>query len=163
MNGIQEVGGSTPPGSTKYIAFSSTYLARGDAKLAVASAKTGSNTFRALAAAEPNNDEIQSNVGLSLQRLGEALRASGDIKGGLAADRDSLEIARALAGKEPGNRQFRTDVVLALWRLASAGDEPRTRLTEALKILNNLKLAAMLTPAQEEWITAIEDDLSKMP
>ena len=144
-----------------YIAFSSTYLARGNAELAVASAKTGCNIFRALAAAEPNNDEIQSNVGLGLQRLGEALRARGDIKGGLRADRESLEIARALASKEPGNRQFRTDVVLALWRLGSAGDEPRTRLTEALKILNNLKLAAMLTQAQEEWITAIEDDLSQ--
>ena len=95
--------------------------------------------------------------------MGEALRASGDVKGGLAADRESLEIARALASKEPGNRQFRTDVVLALWRLGSAGDEPRTRLTEALKILKNLKLAAMLTPAQEEWITMIEDDLSQRP
>jgi hypothetical protein len=146
-----------------YVEFSSTYLARGNAALAVASAKKGCNIFRALAAAEPSNDEIQSNVGLSLQRLGEALRASGDIKGGLTADRDSLEIARALASKEPGNRQFRTDVVLALWRLASAGDEPRTRLTEALKILNNLKLAAVLTQAQEEWITTIEDDLSQMP
>jgi len=146
-----------------YIQFSSTYLARGNTELAVASAKKGSDIFRALAAAAPNNDEIQSNVGLSLQRLGEALRANGDIKGGLGADRESLEIARALASKEPGNRQFRTDVVLALWRLASAGDEPRTRLTEALKVLQNLKLAAMLTPSQEEWITTIEDDLSRMP
>jgi type II secretory pathway pseudopilin PulG len=146
-----------------YIQFSSTYLARGHTELAVASAKKGSDIFRALAAAAPNNDEIQSNVGLSLQRLGEALRANGDIKGGLGADRESLEIARALASKEPGNRQFRTDVVLALWRLASAGDEPRTRLTEALKVLQNLKLAAMLTPSQEEWITTIEDDLSRMP
>jgi hypothetical protein len=146
-----------------YIQFSSTYLARGNTALAVASAKKGSDIFRALAAAAPNNDEIQSNVGLSLQRLGEALRANGDIKGGLGADRESLEIARALASKEPGNRQFRTDVVLALWRLASAGDEPRTRLTEALKVLQNLKLAAMLTPSQEEWITTIEDDLSRMP
>ncbi|MGO9698658.1 MAG: hypothetical protein ACLPX7_05285 [Xanthobacteraceae bacterium] len=146
-----------------YIQFSSTYLARGNTQLAVACAKKGSDIFRALAAAAPNNDEIQSNVGLSLQRLGEALRANGDIKGGLGADRESLEIARALASKEPGNRQFRTDVVLALWRLASAGDEPRTRLTEALKVLQNLKLAAMLTPSQEEWITTIEDDLSRMP
>lgn len=146
-----------------YIEFSSTYLARGNTELAVASAKKGSDIFRSLVKADPNNDEIQSNVGLSLQRLGEALRASGDVKGGLAADRESLEIARALASKEPGNRQFRTDVVLALWRLGSAGDEPRTRLTEALKILKNLKLAAMLTPAQEEWITMIEDDLSQRP
>ena len=146
-----------------YIQFSSTYLARGNTQLAVASARKGSDIFRALAAGAPNNDEIQSNVGLSLQKLGEALRASGDIKGGQAADRESLEIARALASKEPGNRQFRTDVVLALWRLASAGDEPRTRLTEALKILKYLKLAAMLTPNQEEWITTIEDDLSRVP
>ncbi len=39
---------------------------------------------------------------------------------------------------------MRTDVVLALWRLASVGDELRTRLTEALTILDNLKVAAML-------------------
>jgi hypothetical protein len=146
-----------------YIQFSATYLALGENQLAVASAKKGSDIFRALAAAEPNNDDIQSSVGLSLERLGEALRASGDIGGGLAADRESLEIARTLAGKEPGNRQFQTDVVLALWRLASAGDDPRVRLTEALKILKNLKLAAVLTPAQEAWIDAIEDELSKMP
>lgn len=146
-----------------YIQFSSIYLARGNPQLAVATARKGSDIFRALAAAAPNNDDIQSNVGLSLQRLGEALRASGDIKGGLAADRESLEIARELASKDPGNRQFRTDVVLALWRLASNGDEPQARLTEALKILRNLKLAAMLTPNQEEWITTIEDNLSRMP
>jgi hypothetical protein len=146
-----------------YIQFAATYLALGKTDLAVTSARKGSDIFRALAAAEPNNDDIQSNVGLSLQRLGEALRANGDVKGGLAADRESLEIARTLAGKEPGNRQFRTDVVLALWRLASAGDDPHRRLTEALKILENLKLAAMLTPAQEEWIGSIEDDLRQMP
>ena len=146
-----------------YIQFSSTYLARGNTQLAVASAKKGSDIFRALAAAAPNNDEIQSNVGLSLQRLGEALRASGDIKGGLGADRESLEIARALASKEPGQQAVsdrrRARVVAA----CVSGDEPRTRLTEALKILQNLKLAAMLTPSQEEWITTIEDDLSRMP
>ena len=119
--------------------------------------------FRALARAQPDNDDIQSDVGLSLVKLGETLRASGDLSGGLAADRESLEIARALANKQPRNRQFRTDVVLALWRLASAGDDPRARLTEALKILKNLKLAAMLPPAQEEWIGTIEDDLSHMP
>jgi hypothetical protein len=53
--------------------------------------------------------------------------------------------------------------VLALWRLASAGDDTRARLTEALKILKNMKLAAMLQPLQEEWIVTIEDELSHMP
>ena len=144
-----------------YVQFSATYLALGNSKLAVDSARNGTEIFRALAAAEPNNDFMQSNIGLSLAKLGEALRASGDNKGALAADRESLDIARTLAGKNPGNRQFRTDVVLALWRLASAGDDPRENLTEALKILNNLKLATMLTPDQEEWIGAIEKDLAQ--
>ncbi len=49
-----------------------------------------------------------------------------------------------------------------MWRLASAGDNPRERLTEALKILNNLKLAAMLTPAEEQWIDAIGSELAKL-
>ena len=105
---------------------------------------------------------MQSNVGLSLENLGEALRVSGDEDGALAADRESLDIARAVADKEPANKQFRTDVVLALWRLASVGDNPRERLIEALMILKNLKLAAMLTPAQEEWIGTIEGQLSRV-
>lgn len=99
---------------------------------------------------------------MSLGKLSETLRASGDSRGALAADRESLDIARTLADKEPGNKQFRTDVVLALWRLAVAGDNPRERLAEALKLLKYLKLAAMLTPAQEEWIAMIEGDLSKL-
>ena len=105
---------------------------------------------------------LQSDVGLSLDKLARHCAPAATVRGALAADRESLEIARALADKEPGNKQFRTDVVLALWRLASVGDNPRERLTEALKILKNLKLAAMLTPAQEEWIATIEDDLSKI-
>jgi hypothetical protein len=145
-----------------YVQFSSTYLALGDPKLAVDSARKGIEIFRGLSAAQPNNNDMQSDVGLSLQKLGEALRANGDINGGLAADRESLDVARALAAKDPGNKQFRTDVVLALWRLASVGDDPRARLTEALKILNNLKLAAILTPAQEEWIGMIANELAKL-
>lgn len=143
-----------------YDQLSATYVALGDGKLAADSARKGTGIFRALAAAEPNNDDMQSDVGLSLEKLAEALRAGGDYKGALAAERESLEIARALAAKEPGNTQFRSDVVLALWRLASAGDDPRARLTEALKILNNMKLAAVLTPAQEEWIGMISNQLA---
>jgi hypothetical protein len=143
-----------------YVQLSATYLVLGNTKLALDSARKGTGIFRALAATAPNNDDMQSDVGLSLAKLAEALRANGDIKGALAADRESLEIARSLASKEPGNRQFRTDVVLALWRLASAGDDSRARLIEALKILNNLKLAAMLTPAQEEWIGMITREVS---
>lgn len=145
-----------------YVQLSETFLALGNTGLAVDSAKKGTEIFRALAAAAPNNNDMLSDVGLSLEKLGAALRASGDKEAALTADRESLDVARALAAKEPGNQQFRTDVVLALWRLASAGDDPRARLTEALKILNNLKLAAMLTPAQEEWIGMISAELAKM-
>ncbi len=145
-----------------YVQLSATYIALGQTKLAVICARKGTDVFRALAAAEPNNQDTQSDVGLSLEKLAEALRASGDMSGALAADRESLDIARTVAAKDPGNKQFRTDVVLALWRLASAGDDPRARLTEALRLLNNLKLAAMLTPAQEEWIDTIAGELSKL-
>jgi tetratricopeptide (TPR) repeat protein len=145
-----------------HVQLSSAYLALGDVNLAIDDARKGVEIFRALAAAQPNNNDVQSDVGLSLEKLGEALRAGGDSRGALAADRESLEIARALAARDPGNRQFCTDVVLALWRLASVGDDPRARLTEALKILNNLKLAAMLTPAQERWIDQITNELANL-
>jgi hypothetical protein len=145
------------------IQFSATYLALGNTELAIDSARRGSDIFRALARGQPDNDDLQSNVGLSLAKLGEALRASGDFRGALAADRESLEIARAIAKRQPLNRQLQTDLVLTLWRLASVGDNSRGRLTEALKILKNMKLAAMLQPPQEEWIGTIEDELSHMP
>jgi hypothetical protein len=148
--------------ASMYVQFSATYLALGDMSRAVDSARKGTEIFRALAAADPKNNNMQSNLGLSLENLGEALRASGDVDGALAADRESLDIARAVADKEPANKQFRTDVVLALWRLASVRDNPREHLIEALLILKNLKLAAMLTPAQEEWIGTIEGELSRL-
>jgi len=148
--------------ASMYVQFSATYLARGNTKLAVDSAQKGTGIFRMLAGEQPSNNTVQSDIGLSLAKLSEALRASGDNKSALASDRESLDIARVLADKDPGNKQFRTDVVLALWRLASAGDNPRERLTEVLKLLKNLKLAAMLTPAQEKWIPTIESDLAKL-
>ena len=37
-----------------------------------------------MAAEQPNNNALQSDVGLSLGKLSEALRASGDGKGALA-------------------------------------------------------------------------------
>jgi hypothetical protein len=146
-----------------YIQFSATYLALGNTALAVETARKGTAIFRALAAAQSGDNAVQSNVGLSLQRLAAALRASGDANAALAADRESLAIARNLAGKEPANKQFQTDVVLALWRLASAGDDPRDRLTEAIMILKHLNLAAMLTSDQEKWIGIIEGELSRLP
>jgi hypothetical protein len=146
-----------------YIQFSATYLALGNTALAVDTARKGTAIFRALAATQRDNNGVQSNVGLSLQSLAAALRASGDGNAALAADRESLAIARNLAGKEPGNKQFQTDVVLALWRLASAGDDPRDRLTEAIMILKHLKLAATLTSDQEKWIGTIEGELSALP
>ena len=145
-----------------YVRFADAYLRLGDPKLAVDSARKGTRVFRALAEQNPNDNDLQSNIGLSLEKVGEALRASGDPKGSLAAYRDSLEIARAIAAKDPGNNQWRTDVVLSLWRLAAAGDQPRERLTEALKILNNLKLQAALSPDQEQWIPSIERDITNL-
>jgi tetratricopeptide (TPR) repeat protein len=148
--------------ASMYVQFSGTYLALGDSKRAVDRARKGTDIFRALAAADPNSNDLQSDVGLSLPKLAEALRAAGNNRDAVSADRESLAIARSLADKDPGNKQFRTDVVLALWRLAAIGDDPRDRFTEALKILKYLKLAALLSPAQEEWMTTIEHDLSKL-
>jgi hypothetical protein len=145
-----------------YIRFVDTYLRLGDPTLAVDSARKGTKIFRSLAEQKPNDNDLQSDIGLSLDKVGEALLASGDGKGSLAAFRDSLQISRDISAKDPGNNQWRTDIVLGLWRLASAGDQPRDHLTEALKILQNLKLAAALSPDQEKWTTAIEHDLSNL-
>ena len=101
-----------------YIAFSSTYLARGNAELAVASAKTGCNIFRALAAAEPNNDEIQSNVGLGLQRLGEALRAQRRHQGrahGRSREPGNCTRACQQRARQPAISYRRRACIVAAW------------------------------------------------
>jgi len=145
-----------------YVRFADTYLRLGDFQLAVDSARKGTGIFSALAEQRPNDNELQSNIGLGLEKIGAALAASGDVKGSRAAYRESLEIARAVSAKDPGNVQWRTDIVLSLWRLAAAGDEPRERLIGALKILRHLKLAGALSPDQEQWIAAIEHDITNL-
>ncbi len=75
-----------------YVQLSTTYLALGDANMAVASARKGIDIFRALAAAEPDNEDMISDVGLSLEKLADALRANHDFKGALAAGRESSRL-----------------------------------------------------------------------
>jgi tetratricopeptide (TPR) repeat protein len=145
-----------------YLQFADTYLRLGNFQLAVDSARKGTRIFSALAEQRPNDNELQSNIGLGLEKIGEALGASGDVNGSRAAYRESLEVARAVSAKDPGNVQWRTDIVLSLWRLAAAGDEPRERLIGALKILRLLKLEGALSPDQEQWIAAIERDITNL-
>jgi len=145
-----------------YLHFADAYLRLGDSQLGVDSARKATNIFRAIAKEKPNDNGLQSDVGLSLEKLGQMLRASGDRKGSLAAYRESEEIARAVSSKDPGNVQLRIDFVLALWRLANIGDEPRERLTEALKILQHLELAGSLSTDQKQWIATIQHDLMNL-
>jgi tetratricopeptide (TPR) repeat protein len=142
-----------------YLHFADAYLRLGDSQLGVDSARKATKIFRAMAEQKPNDNVLQSDVGLSLEKLGQMLRASGDLKGSLASYRESEEIARAISSKDPSNVQWRIDFVLSLWRLAAMGDEPRERLTEALKILQHLKLAGVLSADQKQWIATIERDL----
>jgi hypothetical protein len=90
------------------------------------------------------------------------LRDQADWAGAVAAYRESLDIMRELSAKDAGNTQWQMTLAFSLAGLALAGDDPATRFSEALAILNRLKSQGRLAPAHQGWISAIEADLAKL-
>jgi chromosome segregation protein len=75
----------------------------------------------------------------------------------------SLAIYEKLATADPANVQWQTELVINLARLGTNGDEPRSRLTRALKIMRRLEQDGKLTAAHQGWIKLIELELTKLP
>jgi tetratricopeptide (TPR) repeat protein len=136
--------------------------AQGDGAGALAAYREALDIIRALVAKDPDNTEWRRDLTVNLNMLGDTLKSQGDTAGAIAAYRESLAIRRELVAKDPGNAQWQADLVLALWRLARAGDDPRSRLSEALTILRRLNAENRLTPTQRGWIAAIEGELARL-
>ena len=91
-----------------------------------------------------------AGAGIRLEAVRKRVARTEQLLKDGAASKRSLEEAQA-------------DLALALWRLARAGDEPRSRLSEALMILKRLNVEDRLTPTQRGWIAAIEGELARLP
>ena len=81
---------------------------------------------RELAKADPNDEDWQRAIAVSLGKISDVKRDAGDAAGALAAAEEELAIARRLLAPDPGNTEWQRDVAIALERLGglklSAGD-----------------------------------------
>jgi tetratricopeptide (TPR) repeat protein len=134
---------------------------QGDLAGALAAYREENAISEALSQKDPSNADWQRDQSLSKGKIGGVLRAQGDLADGLAAYREYHAISEALAQKDPSNVQWQTDVVMSLWSLATAGDNTKTNLTEALAILKRLDAADLLTTEQKGWVPKIEAALDK--
>jgi hypothetical protein len=114
-----------------------------------------------LADKDPSNTQLQSDLAVDHDKVGDVVKAQGDLAGALAAYRENLAIRQALAQKNPSNVQSQTDIVASFYKLASSGDDPQANLTEALAILKRLEAADTLPPDKKGWIVTIETALAK--
>jgi hypothetical protein len=137
-------------------------MAEGNATSAIDAYRESLDTARWLSAKDPSNVQWRWDVSVCVSRVGDALMAQDDRAGALAAYRESLGIRRELSAKDPENSRWQTELVLSLGDLARAGDDPRSRLNEALQIVNRLKSQGKLKPAQLKWVNVIETELAKL-
>jgi hypothetical protein len=49
------------------------------------------------------------------------------------------------------------------WKLAKAGDEPRRRWAEVVRILKDMKASGILAPTDERFLPTAEAELTKAP
>ena len=139
------------------------FLAEGDLAAALASFRAGLAIRLALAALDPGNTLWQRDLAVSHSKIGDVLRALGDGPGAQASYRAGMDIARALAALDNGSAQAQLDLVLGHYKLATVSPDPRPELEAALAILRDLQSEGRLPPANEGWISVVEQALATLP
>jgi tetratricopeptide (TPR) repeat protein len=114
-----------------------------------------------LAQADPGNAGWQRDLSVSYDWIGDVLVAQGALPDALTAFRDSLAIAETLAKADPSNAGWQRDLAASHWKLAAAGDEPRRRWTEVVRILRDMKTRGILAPPDERLLPMAEAELAK--
>jgi tetratricopeptide (TPR) repeat protein len=117
---------------------------------------------RTLVTVDRSNMRWQEDLARALISLGNVLQARGDLDGAQKNFREGLDLYRALTSKDPNNAVWQVHLVVTLVQLSLLGDEPRTRFKEALGILKDLQSQGRLPPAQLNWISMIEAELTKL-
>jgi hypothetical protein len=89
-------------------------------------------------------------VSVSLNKVGDVLRAQSDLPGALANYREGLDIRRALAKADPSNMVWARDVWVSLWRLAQM--DAGVTWVEVYGELRTMKERGVLLPDDERFL-----------
>ena len=104
-------------------------------------------------AIQPDEADVQRDLSVSFERIGNVLVAQGDGPGALAAYRKGLAIRQALAARYPANANWQRDLIVSNVKLGKVtGDKAHVR--RALEIAEAMREQGILAP-RDAWM--IED------
>jgi tetratricopeptide (TPR) repeat protein len=144
--------------------------AQGDLAGALKSYQDGLGIRDQFAKLDPGNAGWQRDLSVSYDRVGDVQRAQGDLAGALKSYQDGLAIADRLAKQDPGNAGWQGDLAFSYWRTGTtlgqvepkSKNEAREMVQKARDILQQMQSRIRLTAQQQQWLDAIDADLTGM-
>lgn len=110
-----------------------------------------------LVKAEPDNLNLQRDLSVSHNKVGDMHLKSGDNAAALKAYQDGLAIAKKLAELDPDVVEWQTDLVVSYFKLSQILIERQDALlTDALDILYRLRRERRLDHEKLDWIGSLE-------
>jgi tetratricopeptide (TPR) repeat protein len=107
--------------------------------------------------------DMRKRLAEAASRGAEVMRKQGNARGAIDGFREALHQARWISKEEPDNVEAEIQTALLLGKLAIVGDDPRSRLTEAVQILRRMKAQNRLPPSEQGLLTEVEAMLAKLP
>jgi tetratricopeptide (TPR) repeat protein len=123
-----------------------------------------------LAGNDPSNMELQRNLSISYDRIGDAQRAQGDLEGARASYSRALEILTKLAALDAENAQWKADLAYSHWEMAYLlgtlpspdKEQSGSECKSALEILRPLAGEDRLASEEAGWVREIETLLASL-
>ena len=101
-------------------------------------------------------DQVQHNLSIDQDRIGDAQRAQGDLSAALKSYQASMEIRRKLAERDPGNAEWQRDLVVSHVKIGDV-QSAQGDLGGALKSFQaSMEIARKLAerdPGNAQWQT----------
>jgi tetratricopeptide (TPR) repeat protein len=112
---------------------------------------------------DPGNPNWERDLAISHGLMGDLLRAQGNLSAALDSYRAAHAIFDRLAKSKPISAEWQRDLATSHWKLAAAGDSPRERFGEVVRILRDMKARGILAPRDEQqYLPAAEAQLAKL-
>jgi tetratricopeptide (TPR) repeat protein len=132
-------------------------LALGDTDAALVTAKRIHTRFEGLAAAEPTRADLQRDLSVSFNKLGDLHLALGLADAARDFFQRALGIAERLAAAEPARADLQRDLIVSLVRLGQVDTNGGpAHLLRAWRVLTELKSSGRLAPVDEPMLPDLE-------
>ena len=131
--------------------------ALGNNALALKQYRQTQRIFQELLDAEPESLNMQRDLSVSHNKVGDMHKANGDGVSALKAYEESLSIRKRLAELDPSVVEWQADLVVSYYKLAQVQpDKAKQLLTDALTILKKLHAENKLDHEKQGWIPILE-------